>query len=163
MKNKLFFTLAYFSILLTLFAQNNDYALKPNISYYEDSEIKLDSYINERCFLDVYYPTNVKNFATVVWFHGGGLTGGNKHVPEELQNKGIAVVAVNYRLSPKAKSPSYIIDAAAAVAWVFKHIEEFGGDNKLIFISGHSAGGYLATMIGLDKRWLNQFGINSKN
>ncbi|MFA7421726.1 MAG: alpha/beta hydrolase, partial [Melioribacteraceae bacterium] len=43
------------------------------------------------------------------------------------------------------------------------HIEEFGGDNKLIFISGHSAGGYLATLIGLDKRWLNQFGINSKN
>ncbi len=163
MKNKFFFTLAYFSILLTLFAQNNDYAIKSNLSYYENSESKLDSYINERCVLDVYYPTKVKNFATVVWFHGGGLTGGEKFIPQELKGKGIAVVAANYRLSPKAKSPSYINDAAAAVAWVFNHIAELGGDTKLIFVSGHSAGGYLSAMIGLDKKWLNQFGINSKS
>lgn len=163
MKNNFFFTLAFFLILQTVFAQNNDYALKSNISYYENSESKLDSYINERCVLDVYYPTNVKNFAIVVWFHGGGLTGGEKFIPQELKEKGVAVVAANYRLSPKAKSPSYINDAAAAVAWVFKHIAEFGGDTKLIFVSGHSAGGYLSAMIGLDKKWLNQFAINSKN
>lgn len=163
MKNKFFFSLVYFSILLTLFSQNNNYTLKANISYYENSASKHDSYINERCLLDVYYPTNIKNFATVVWFHGGGLTGGEKFIPQELKEKGIAVVAVNYRLSPKAKSPSYINDAAAAVAWVFKNIAEFGGDTKLIFVSGHSAGGYLSAMIGLDKKWLNQFAINSKN
>lgn len=163
MKNKFFFSLVYFSILLTLFSQNNNYNIKDNINYYENSASKLDSYINERCLLDVYYPTNIKNFATVVWFHGGGLTGGEKFIPQELKEKGIAVVAVNYRLSPKAKSPSYINDAAAAVAWVFKNIAEFGGDTKLIFVSGHSAGGYLSAMIGLDKKWLNQFAINSKN
>lgn len=163
MKNKFFFTLAFFLILQTVFAQNNDYALKSNIKYYEISESNLDSYISERCILDVYYPTNLKNFATVVWFHGGGLTGGEKFIPQELKEKGVAVVAANYRLSPKAKSPSYINDAAAAVAWVFKHIAEFGGDTKLIFVSGHSAGGYLSAMIGLDKKWLNQFSINSKN
>ncbi len=55
----------------------------------------------------------------------------------------MAVVAVNYRLYPKVKAPVYIEDAAAAVAWVFRHIEEYGGDPELIFISGHSAGGYL--------------------
>ncbi|MCK4990938.1 MAG: carboxylesterase family protein, partial [Bacteroidales bacterium] len=38
---------------------------------------------------------------------------------------------------------------SAAVAWVFNHIEEFGGDPELLFISGHSAGGYLTSMVGL--------------
>ncbi len=33
---------------------------------------------------------------------GGGLTGGNKFIPKELENSGFAVVAVNYRLLPKA-------------------------------------------------------------
>ena len=42
-------------------------------------------------------------------------------------------------------------DAAAAVAWVFNNIEDYGGRSELIFVSGHSAGGYLASMLGLDK------------
>lgn len=163
MKNKLFFTLSYFSLLLTIIAQSNDYALKSNISYYENSESKSDSYINERCKLDIYYPEKTKDFATVVWLHGGGLTGGEKFFPEELKQKGFAVVAVNYRLNPKANSPAYIEDAAAAVAWVFKHISEFGGNNKLIFLTGHSAGGYLITMVGLDKKWLSKYEIDTKN
>ncbi len=52
------------------------------------------------------------------------------------------------------KAPEYIQDAAAAVAWTFKHIEQFGGSRQRIFVAGHSAGGYLTSMIGLDKRWL---------
>lgn len=66
----------------------------------------------------------------------------------------MCVVSVNYRLSPKVSAPKYIEDAAAAVAWFFKNINTFGGDNSLIFISGHSAGKYLASMISLDKKWL---------
>jgi len=73
----------------------------------------------------------------------------------------MAVVAVNYRLYPKVKAPVYIEDAAAAVAWVFNHIEEYGGDPDLIFISGHSAGGYLTSMVGMDKRWLDKYEIDA--
>ncbi len=122
---------------------------------------KLTDYQTERCRLDVYYPTDKRDFATVVWFHGGGLTSGNKTVPDQLRNKGIAVVAVNYRLYPKVKSPVYVQDAAAAVAWTLKHIERFGGSKKKVFVSGHSAGGYLTSMVGLDKRWLKEFGANA--
>jgi acetyl esterase/lipase len=71
------------------------------------------------------------------------------------------VISVNYRLGPKVVAPKYIEDAAAATAWVFKNINTFGGDASLIFVSGHSAGGYLATMIGLDKKWLNAQGIDA--
>ena len=71
------------------------------------------------------------------------------------------VVAPNYRLFPKVKSPVYIEDAAAAVAWVFENIETHGGDPRQIFVSGHSAGGYLTSMVGLDKRWLATHNVDA--
>lgn len=127
---------------------------------YRDGD-NLTAYMKERCRLDVYAPKNKPAFATVVWFHGGGLKAGNKSVPKGLQEKGIAVVAVNYRLHPKVKAPAYIEDAAASVAWTFKNIKRYGGDPKRIFVSGHSAGGYLTSMIGLDKRWLMPHGVDA--
>lgn len=109
---------------LTLQAQET-YKTVKDISYIPAGET--DGYRKERCKLDVYYPVGKKDFPTIVWFHGGGLEGGGKHVPEMFMNQGFAVVAVNYRLSPKAQNPAYTEDAAAAVAWAYKHIEEYGG------------------------------------
>ncbi len=146
-----------------LCAQKTVYHIISNISYYNDSINKSDKYIAEQCKLDIYFPEKSKNFATIVWFHGGGLTSGNKEFPEALKDKGVCIVAVNYRLSPKVKSPKYIEDAAASVAWVFKNINKYGGDSVLIFISGHSAGGYLTLMTGLDKKWLNACGIDANS
>ena len=135
------------------------YAIETNILYRSDGD--LTAYMRERCRLDVYYPTDTKAFATVVWFHGGGLTGGNRSIPEELQRKKLAVVAASYRLSPSAKSPAYLEDAAAAVAWTFRNIQKYGGSTNRIFVSGHSAGGYLTMMVGLDRRWLAASGIDA--
>ncbi|OYP34899.1 alpha/beta hydrolase [Rhodopirellula sp. MGV] len=128
---------------------------------YRTEDGSLSDYARERCRLDVYAPANRPGFSTVVWFHGGGLTGGQKSIPKALQEQGIAVVGVNYRLSPKVKSPAYVQDAAAAVAWVFHNIERFGGDPKRIYVSGHSAGGYLTSMIGLDKSYLAEHGVDA--
>lgn len=144
-----------------LFAQQQEYITRASIPYYSDDIRASDQYIKERCVLDVYYPKNIKGFATIVWFHGGGLTGGSKEIPEALKNKNMCVVGVNYRLSPKVKAAKCIEDAAAAVAWVFNHIQEFGGDTSLIFVSGHSAGGYLTLMVGLDKSWLKHYHIDA--
>ncbi|MEQ9461243.1 MAG: alpha/beta hydrolase fold domain-containing protein [Phycisphaeraceae bacterium] len=118
------------------------------------TEANLDDDQTQRCRLDIAHPNDRTGFATLVWFHGGGLTSGNRYIPKELRDKGIAIVAPNYRLSPNVKAPVYIEDAAAAVAWTLNNIEDLGGDPDLVFVSGHSAGGYLASMIGLDKRWL---------
>jgi acetyl esterase/lipase len=151
-------------LIITLFSASlfsQEYNTVNNIHYYDEKVNRPDAYINERCILDVYIPKNVKNFPTVIWFHGGGLTGGQKEIPEGLKNKGIAVIGVNYRLSPKVNAPKYIEDAAAATAWVFKNIENYGGSKDLIFISGHSAGGYLAIMVGLNKMYLDKYGIDA--
>lgn len=136
------------------FTQDREYETIINVPYYSVSVNQSDKYISERCVLDIYYPKNTRKYATIVWFHGGGLTGGNKAIPDALKEEGVCIVAVNYRLYPKIKSPVYIEDAAAAVAWVFNNIGNHGGDPSKIFISGHSAGGYLTMMVGLDKRWL---------
>ena len=128
------------------------YQTESGLSYRLDSEP--DVYARERCKLDVYHPVGASAAPTVVWFHGGGLTGGNRSVPSALKGQGITVVAADYRLSPKAKAPAYIEDAAAAVAWTFKNIARYGGDTNRIFLSGHSAGGYLASLVTLDRRWL---------
>jgi acetyl esterase/lipase len=125
----------------------------------------LSAYETQRCKLDLYLPPGGKNFATLVWFHGGGLKGGSKDggetpkIARALADDGIAVASVNYRLSPKAKYPAYVEDAAAAAAWVRAHIAEHGGNPAKVFISGHSAGGYLALMLAMDARWLKPHGL----
>lgn len=152
-------------LLITLrtvtYSQQIQYETLYNINYYNDEINTQDNYIKERCILDVYYPKNIKDFPTIIWFHGGGLTGGNKEIPEQLKEKGFCVVGVSYRLSPFVKAPAYIEDAAAAISWVFNNIGEFGGDTSLIFVSGFSAGGYLTLMLGLDKTYLSKYKIDA--
>ena len=132
-----------------------------NLPYRSDAELASDPYMEERCVLDISYPKGEEGFATIIWFHGGGLTEGNKYIPGEIAHSGYAVVAPNYRLSPRVSGRDCIVDAAAAVAWVFDNIESYGGDPDKIFISGHSAGGYLASMVGLDKSYLAAHGIDA--
>lgn len=147
-------TLLLFISALQIWAAQSEYKIKKDIPYRENTQA-LDEYQQERCLLDIHHPSS-KGFATIIWFHGGGLTSGEKSFPKDLQNKGHAIVAVNYRLSPKVKVTECLDDAAAAVAWVMKNIGKFGGDRKRIFVSGHSAGGYLTSMIGLDSSWLKR-------
>jgi acetyl esterase/lipase len=127
---------------------------------YRDGET-LDDYSRDRCKLDIYAPAEGRDLPVVVWIHGGGLRGGKKKVPEALRGQGLVVVAPNYRLHPKVKAPAYIEDVAAAVAWTFENIGSYGGSSEKIVVSGHSAGGYLASMVGLDKRWLAKHEIDA--
>lgn len=138
-------------------AQPRVYKTKTEIVYREST----DPLINEMCRLDFYYPADRKNFATIVWFHGGGLTGGKRDIPKQLKEQDLAVVGVDYRLSPKVKVTDCIDDAAASIAWVLENTERFGGSKEKVFVSGHSAGGYLTSMIGLDKSWLAKYDVDT--
>ena len=152
----------FFFLLTCLHAQVTapEYITDYDIEYHNQQQTIQDDYINTQCRLDLYYPKHIENFTTIIWFHGGGLKGGERYIPSGLREQGKAVVSVSYRLYPKIKCPVYLEDSAAAVAWVFEHIRDYGGNTECIFISGHSAGGYLTSMIGLDKRWLEAFGID---
>ncbi|MEM7697752.1 MAG: alpha/beta hydrolase [Verrucomicrobiota bacterium] len=147
-------------------ASANPSRLQTEISYREvpqdDSEVNSPNLL--RCRLDCYTPVESESpFATLVWFHGGGLSRGERVIPLALRDQGIAVVAPNYRLSPEVAAPVYLEDAAAAVAWTFREIESLGGSREKILVSGHSAGGYLASMIALDPSYLAAHGVDANN
>ena len=140
-----------------LSAQDGASCIVRDIAYREAGG---DAYIDSMCRLDLCCPTDRKGFPTVIWFHGGGLTAGHRELPEALCGQGFAVAGVEYRLVPHVQVAQCVEDAAAAAAWVVEHIASYGGDPRLIFVAGHSAGGYLTSMIGLDKRWLAPYGID---
>ena len=137
------------------------YQLSRDIPYLEGDS--LSEYERTRCRLDVYAPARGEDHATVVWFHGGGITGGHRSVPVPLRNQGVIVVSANYRLSPNVKAPVYIEDAAAAVSWALRNVEKFGGSADRVFVSGHSAGGYLASMVALDPQYLKAHGFSTND
>ena len=93
-----------------------------NTSHYNGT----DPYAIERCKLDVSVPDNATDTPLVVWFHGGGLTGGGKEIPKRLRDAGYVVVAPNYRLIPRVPVDSCINDAARAVAWAFDNAVRLG-------------------------------------
>ena len=156
---------AVVTVLLTslAFAQSTQPTTHRNLRYAPETAGMTDVE-KEAGVLDLHLPTNRPVVATLVWLHGGGLTGGNKGemtpLAKLLTAHGIAVVTANYRLSPANKFPAYLQDAAAAVAWTRKHIGDYGGDPKRIVLGGYSAGGYLANQIASDPKYLAAHGLS---
>lgn len=114
--------------------------------------------------LDVYLPEE-SSFPVFVYFHGGGITGGDKAEPAlkktccYLAERGIAVISANYRMYPDCAYPDFIEDAASVVAWAFDNMKSYGTVEGT-YVGGSSAGGYLSMMLCFDKRWLGAHGID---
>lgn len=117
-------------------------------------------YADHKDRLDIYLPLGATKTPVVVYFHGGGLLYGDKSlgqvVAKRLLAHGIGLVSANYRLSPGVMHPAHVEDAAAATAWVFKNIADYGGDPQQLYVSGHSAGAYLAALLALDPQHLGR-------
>lgn len=139
--------------LLELFQQ--DVAIDRNVPYIEDGD--------EKHLLDIYAPPNADGLPVVMWFYGGGWRSGDKrlfeHLGRALAIRGIVTVAANYRLTPAVKHPAHAEDCAAAVAWAYNNVGSYGGDPNSIFLTGHSAGAHLSSLIALDRRYLDAVGV----
>lgn len=155
--------------VLTALAQDDLTVLK-DLRYRQGDD--LTAYEAERCKLDLTLPKpGGRPFATYVWFYGGGLKNGGKDLTSEhcaeiarsFAREGIAVAVPDYRLNPRAKYPDYVDDAAAAFAWTVRNIARHGGDPRQVFIGGHSAGGYLALLVGFDESRLRPYGLGLKD
>jgi acetyl esterase/lipase len=142
--------------LLAQTSEGISYRMLKDIPYLSGPDLTEE--MREKCKLDLYLPENRDGFGTVIWIHAGGLKQGHKYVPGALRNRGYAVAGIGYRLHPDVRSPEYIEDAAAATAWVLEHIEDYGGDPDNVVVAGASAGGYLASLIVLDRSWLQKYG-----
>jgi acetyl esterase/lipase len=113
--------------------------------------------------LDLYLPKDKKNFPVLVFIHGGSWRSGDRSNYPALGNRfaklGIGVAIPSYRLMPKNPHPAQIEDTAAAFAWVYKNIAQYGGDPSRIYIAGHSAGGHLVALLALDPTYLNKYDV----
>lgn len=105
--------------------------------------------------LDVF-PAAQPGAPVLVYIHGGYWRTLDKSdhsfIAPAFNAQGAMVVVPNYALCPQVSVEHIALQLAAAVAWVWRHAAEFGGNPGRIALAGHSAGGHLATML-LTCRW----------
>lgn len=116
--------------------------------------------------LDLYRPADGHDLPVLVFAHGGVWQLGSKdeyrNIGEAFARRGIVTAVVNYRLTPGVRHPAHAQDVAAAVAWLVAHAPAYGGRADRIFLSGHSAGGHLASLLLFDKRYLAAVGVDAE-
>ena len=100
--------------------------------------------------LDLYLP-DAEQPPLVLYIHGGSWKGGSRaRCPVSwLTEQGYAVASISYRFSQQAIFPAQIHDCKAAVRWLRAHAQEYGYSVQRIAVAGTSAGGHLATMLGV--------------
>ena len=145
-------------------AQDKPYPVKvvADLPYFDGKDADPD--LNK---LDVYIPEGKKDAPVLFFIHGGGWTKGTRKKFENLgkffAGQGIVTVATGYRLSPKVQHPAHAEDVARAFAWTYNNIDKYGGRKDRIFVSGHSAGGHLAALLGMNESLLKQHKLELAN
>ena len=113
---------------------------------------------NPRQMVDVYLPrkrADDRPLPVIAMIHGGGWSSGERNgwligdAIALVRSGSYAAVTVGYRLSNEAKWPAQIHDCKAAIRWIRGHAAELGLDPDRIGVTGGSAGGHLALMLGL--------------
>ncbi len=117
-----------------------------DISYIDDGKTEH--------LLDIYTPEESGGLLPVIIdIHGGGWMYGtkeiNKYYNMTLASKGYAVFSINYTLVPQADIAKQLCECMLAFSWIKEHAEEFGGDLGRLYVTGDSAGGFLAAFSAL--------------
>lgn len=103
--------------------------------------------------LNLYRPDDKKKYPALIMVFGGGWSSGSlwMQVPmaQQIAKQGYVTIPVEYRLSPEAKYPTAVYDLKTAIRWARANAERYGIDTTCIAISGCSAGGQLAGLIGI--------------
>lgn len=113
--------------------------------------------------LDIYKPKGATaSLPSVVFFYGGSWKRGSRSdyafVGEALAEQGFIVAVADYRTYPDVKFPTFVDDAAKAVAWMSENAADHGGLTSDIHLIGHSAGAHIAALLALDSSYLRAAG-----
>jgi len=109
--------------------------------------------------LDLRLPKGDGPFPTIIFIHGGAWAAGHPTITNPVYRKmdffnrfadaGFAVARVGYRLSAEATFPTQLHDCKSAIRFLRKNAELLRIDPKRFASMGDSAGGHLATLVGL--------------
>ena len=157
------YTLCFIVLVLFLtkgFSQNNPViglfpqgtVLHGNIQYNNDTL--------KKHLLDIYLPANAKGkIPLVIFVHGGGWLSNDKYADmgymkktvAEIVASGFALASIDYRFSTEAVFPAQILDCNRAVSFLYDNADKYGFDKNRFAVMGFSAGGHLASLMGLAK------------
>jgi acetyl esterase/lipase len=121
-----------------------------NIPYAGDTE--------KKHLLDIYLPANATaNTPLLVWVHGGGWMVNDKYADmsymnstiRAIINNGYALASIDYRFSSQAVFPAQVQDCNLALEYLYQHAADYKLDKRKIGLIGFSAGGHLASLMGL--------------
>jgi acetyl esterase/lipase len=140
--------------LLAVSLPAEEISVVQNLTYAKVGDVNLQ--------LDLAMPKDGNGpFPAIVFIHGGGWSGGNRHSfrakVEEAARRGYVAATVSYRLTqpdklsgtPKEPFPAQIYDCKAAIRWLRAHAAEYKVDPQRIGVTGASAGGHLSLLVGL--------------
>lgn len=121
-----------------------------NIAYAADTDPKH--------LLDIYLPANAgAGMPLVIWVHGGAWLSNDKYADmgymkqtiKALLDNGFALASIDYRHSTQAVFPAQVQDCHQAIEYLHRQAGTYGFDRHNFFLMGFSAGGHLASLIGL--------------
>jgi pectinesterase len=103
--------------------------------------------------LDIFRPAKAGKYPALILIHGGGWRSGNRTLEnpmaQYIATKNYVTATVEYRLSPEALYPAAVHDIKAAIRFLRANAKKFSIDPQRMAVSGTSAGGQLAALIGM--------------
>ena len=126
--------------------------LHSNLAYNNDME--------QKHLLDIYSPANATGkLPLVIFIHGGGWLSNDKYADmgymkktvAEIISSGFALASIDYRFSTQAVFPAQMQDCNRAISFLYDNAGKYGFDVNRFAVMGFSAGGHLASMVGLSK------------
>jgi len=123
-------------------AQEHEVEIKRDIVFAQPDGVNL--------LLNLHLPKAVQQPPLVMFIHGGSWKNGNRNNCKVawLAAKGYAVASIEYRVSTEALFPAQIHDCKGALRWLRAHSSDYGYDATNVVVSGSSAGGHLAALLG---------------
>src|SRR6478735_6131572 len=160
MKKIIQFFFLFFIAVSQVFAQTNPAMdafptgtiLHGNIPYNNDTL--------QKHLLDIYLPANAKGkLPLLIFIHGGGLLSNDKYADmgymkktvAEIVSSGFALASIDYRFATQAIFPAQIQDCNRAISFLYDNADKYGFDKTRFAVMGFSAGGHLASLVGLSK------------
>ena len=102
--------------------------------------------------LDIFGKNNKEELKPLhIFIHGGYWRALDKdyhaHMSVPFNKNNILFFNINYDLCPKVTLSDICDQAIEATIWIFNNSKNYGGNNKKISISGHSAGAHLVSYL----------------